>query len=222
MLEVIILTPGRDLTKDEFDGFLPLVSTERRARIGRCRRFRDAQNALLGEVLTRMEICRKTGLCNRHLRFSTNRHGKPFLASNPRIHYNVSHAGPHVAVAMDEHPVGIDVELVKPVDLEVARRFFAPDETEYVMGAPVDSRMGRFFQIWTMKESRVKWEGRGMSRPLSSFSVLDPGERAAVAYHQILFDGVAVCHVCTSRRDRPCCKTMDVDAVRLGLQGLRT
>ena len=31
----------------------------------------------------------------------------------------------------------------------------------------------RFYEIWTKKESRIKWEGKGLSIPLPSKNVLD-------------------------------------------------
>lgn len=57
------------------------------------------------------------------------KYGKPFLLNSPHIHYNVSHTGDYVFCALADEPVRIDVELIKSVDLKIAKRFFAVDET---------------------------------------------------------------------------------------------
>jgi len=173
MFEVVILTVIPELTQDEFAALLPLISPEKRERIRQFRFFRDMRNCLLGDVLARVEICRATGLSNKQLEFSTNLYGKPFLLNNYHTHFNISHAGNYVACVVTDEPVGIDMELIKSADLRIAERFFAPDETAYIMA---DEQTLRFYETWTMKESRIKWEGVGLNKSMSSFSVFAPDE----------------------------------------------
>jgi len=200
MFDVVILVADPALTQEGFDALLPLVSKERQERIKRFRFFKDAQNALLGDVLARTEICRATGLSNNELEFSTNEFGKPFLINDPCIHFNISHSGHYIACAIADVPVGIDVELIKPIDMKIAERFFAPDEKAYITG---NQQAARFFKVWTMKESRIKWEGKGLSIPLPSFSVFDPGERGRISYYEVFHNDEAICHVCASKGEKP-------------------
>lgn len=97
MFEVVILTIMPELTQNEFSALLPLVYPEKQERIRKFHFFRDARNCLLGDVLTRIEIYRATGLSNKQLEFTVNAYGKPFLINSPHIHYNISHAGHYVA-----------------------------------------------------------------------------------------------------------------------------
>jgi 4'-phosphopantetheinyl transferase len=122
-----------ELAQEDFDSILPLVSSERQERIKKFHFFRDARNCLLGDVLSRFEICRATGNSNRKLEFSVNTYGKPFLIDNHHVQFNISHAGHYVSCAISDEPVGVDVELIKTVDLKTAERFFAPDEIAYIM-----------------------------------------------------------------------------------------
>jgi len=213
MLEVVILTVAPDLAKDEFDALMRFVSPEKQERINRFKFYKDAQNALLGDILARTEICRTTGLSNKELQFFTNKYGKPFLSGHPRIHFNISHSGAYVGCAIDDQPVGIDAELVKPIDLKIAERFFAPDETGYILSASEDSRAERFFQVWTKKESRIKWEGKGLSKPLPSFSVFDPVELEKLVYHMVFRNDEAICHVCSASRGTPAVRVIDTAAL---------
>ena len=156
---------------NELRALLPLVSKERQERIGRFRFERDAQNCLLAALLVRMEICRITNIPNNQLKFSYSDQGKPLLSNDPSLFFNISHAGHYVVCALSDKPVGIDVEMIIPIDLRIAGRLFSSDENEYITKT-TDKQLERFFEVWTMKESRIKWEGLGMSKPLQSFSVL--------------------------------------------------
>lgn len=60
-----------------------------------------------------------------------DRFGKPQVASPRGLHFNVAHAGGWVVCAVSERAVGVDVERIEaPLDLAVARRFFARSEYE--------------------------------------------------------------------------------------------
>ena len=214
MCEVVILSIIPDLTKPEFDALLLLLSPEKQKRVKRYRFFRDAQNTLLGDVLARTEICRVTGQSIEQLDFTTNEYGKPFLthlskdglAINPYIHHNISHTGSYVACAVADRPVGIDIESIKSVDLKIAERFFAPDETEYIMN---DSQTRRFIEVWTKKESLIKWEGKGLSKPLPSFSVISPKESEDPTYHEMFRNDEVICHLCICDKNKPSVKMID-------------
>jgi len=207
MFEVVILSIVPELTQEEFDILLPLVSPEKQARIKKFHFFRDARNCLLGDVLARAEICRATGISNKQLEFLTNAYGKPFLINNPHIHFNISHAGNFVACAVSNVPVGIDIELLaKTIDLKIANRFFTPDESAYIMAG---EHMLRFYEIWTKKESRIKWEGKGLSMPLPSFDVLDCGDLNQLVYHEVYRTNEAICHTCSTKQEMPHIKVID-------------
>ena len=200
MFEVTILAVVPELTDSEFETVLPLVSSEKRKRIRKFHFRKDAQNCLLGDVLARICICRATGLSNQQLEFSTNEYGKPFLTTDPRIHFNISHAGYYVVCAVSDEPVGIDIELIKPVEMKIAERFFTPDETAYITQ---DESIRRFYEVWTKKESRIKWEGLGLHKPLTSFSVFGSNEQDAIFYHKVFSNDETISHLCSSKKDMP-------------------
>ena len=210
MFEVVILTVKPELAQNEIDALLPLVSSEKQERIKKFHFKRDAQNCLLGDVLARSEICRTTGLANKQLEFSTNGYGKPFLVNNSHIHFNISHAGDFIACALADEPVGIDVELIKSVDLKIAKRFFAPDETAYIAA---NDHILHFYEVWTKKESRIKLEGKGLHKPLPSFSVFDSSEQKQPIYHKVFQNDEVICHVCSTKRAVPSVQMMKTAAL---------
>ena len=200
MFEVAILTATPEFTQDEFGALLSIVSPEKQERIKKFKFFRDARNCLLGDILARSEISRVTGFDAGQLEFTTNEYGKPLLANNPHIHFNISHAGDYIACVVADEPVGIDVEVMKATDLKIAERFFATDELAYVMGG---DHVWRFYEIWTKKESHIKWEGKGLHKSLPSFSV-EGSER--IVYREVFSNGEAICHVCSTKPMPPSVK----------------
>ena len=207
MLEVAVISAKSWLTQSEFDTLLPLVSLEKRERIKKFRFFRDAQNCLLGDVLARIEICRFARLDNKQLVFATNAFGKPFLVSNPSVHFNISHAGYYVACAVADEPIGIDIEHIRPVDLKIVERFFSPDEAAYIASG---KQLTLFYEVWTKKESQIKWDGKGLHKPLSSFNVLDSNAREGAIYYKVFQNDEAICHVCSIKQAMPSVKVIDV------------
>ena len=208
MLEVSILYVKPEPSKKELDALLPLVSAERRARAQKFFHWQDACNCILGDVLARIGVCRATGFNNKQIAFDVNEFGKPYLTQNLNIHFNISHSKSYVACAISDKSVGLDIEFVKQMDLKIAERFFTSDEISYIMAEPED--MHRFYEVWTKKESRIKLDGRGLSMPLSSFSVFESQEIEKLNYLEVLRSDDVICHVCTSKESISAIEIIDI------------
>ncbi len=91
-------------------------------------------------------------------------HGKPFLSSNPAVHFNLSHCTGLAVCAVGASPLGIDAEMIRPLRQNVLRRSFSPEEAAAVIASPNPAE--QFFRGWTLKESFVKAIGVGISYPL--------------------------------------------------------
>ncbi len=95
--------------------------------------------------------------------------GKPYLKDWPRIQFNLSHSGAYGVCAVSDAPVGVDVEMIRPLRQDVAKRFFTKVEQGYLSAQPPEE----FFRLWTRKESFTKAVGKGLTLPMDRFSVLD-------------------------------------------------
>ena len=96
--------------------------------------------------------------------------GKPYLIGAPQVQFNLSHAGDWAVCAVGSHPVGVDIEQCRAGRRDVARRFFHPDEVQYLDTLSPAARTDAFYTLWTLKESYVKADGRGL-RLLRHFCV---------------------------------------------------
>jgi len=52
--------------------------------------------------------------------FSINNYGKPLINNRNNIHFNISHSGEIVCCIVDSFPVGIDVEAISSINLDIA------------------------------------------------------------------------------------------------------
>lgn len=157
---------------------LSCVSREKSEKLSRFHHQEDLIRGLIGDLLVRKIISETFAVPVKGIVFDTNSYGKPYLAipDNSSFHYNVSHSGDWVVCAIDDCPVGIDIEKIQPVQLEISRRFFAREEVEFIEKAPSDEqRQKRFFAVWTAKESYIKAIGQGLSHSLNNFSTVREG-----------------------------------------------
>ncbi len=94
-------------------------------------------------------------------------HGKPYFENLPDFHFNISHSGNIQLIAISNRPIGVDVQRLKSVNLNVAKRF-CEDEYGYITECDSDYRL---IEIWTKKEAYLKYLGDGLHKGLNSFSV---------------------------------------------------
>ena len=168
-----------------------LASPERRSRADQFRRREDALRCVTSDALLRRVLGAD------YSRVTKSPNGKPFLPHRPDFHFNLSHSGNWVAIAWGNSNVGLDVESVchRANMKAVARRFFAEEERQYVFQEE-PQQAHRFFEVWTGKESYLKYLGTGLRKDLTSFSVLSP-EPGSNLHWETLPDGSLLC-LCTT------------------------
>jgi 4'-phosphopantetheinyl transferase len=149
----------------------------------------DRQRFCVARGLLRAILGAYSGTNPGDLRFTTSDHGKPRLdllgqgsggqdGGAASLEFNVSHSGDAVLIAVATgRPVGVDIEQMKlGVDLlELARSCFTPVERAVVF-ADADGARHRFYQYWACKEAWMKADGRGLSLPLTEFSLVAGSE----------------------------------------------
>ncbi len=150
---------------------LALLSEDEAVRLDRYRQPRDRLHFLLARVLTRRVLASYLATQPDELRFHASAQGKPKLLDHA-LHFNLSHSqGAVVCAVSASHEVGVDVEDASRDRqlLDLAERYFAPDEAEHLRRLDACHRPAAFFAIWTLKEAFVKALGQGLAFPLDAF-----------------------------------------------------
>ncbi len=147
---------------------------EEQNRIRRYRRDADRYRSLAAALLPRLLIAHRSSQPMSAIQFERGRTGKPSYPRDPSVHFNLSHSGRYIALAVAATPVGVDLEQLRPhVDYEaIAKRFFAADEQRWLAGFHESERQRRFIALWSRKESLLKATGDGVAGGLSAFSAI--------------------------------------------------
>lgn len=154
-----------------------LLSDEESRRADRFLRPSDGTRFVVAHGRLRQLIGSYTGLAPAELHFEAPETGKPRLAPAsvghaPRLRFNLSHSGALAAVAIaDGVEVGVDIEMMRPVEPDLASRHFAREELAEIDGLTGDAWLAGFYRCWTRKEAVLKASGHGLGVPLDSFAV---------------------------------------------------
>ncbi|HNX28408.1 MAG TPA: 4'-phosphopantetheinyl transferase superfamily protein [Syntrophomonadaceae bacterium] len=162
-----------------------LLAPEKQLRLEKIKDPVSARQVLSSDLLARAVVCDKLGWRNNEIEFCYNDYGKPSLLHKKDFHFNLSHSGNWVVMAISTYEVGIDIEQIVPLDLSIAEHFFSSYENRYLNSLPPALQLDGFFRIWTLKESYIKMTGQGLSADLTSFSVQLEGK---TGYPQLLTD----------------------------------
>lgn len=163
MIRVYAL-PVADVREAELERAFLRLEPERRKRVRRYRFEKDRVRCILGETLVRYALKHAFGLSR--VSFDIGENGRPFLAEPAErgLDFNISHAGPWVVCALGDSRVGIDVEQIREKDEKLARVVLADQELEAWSSLPDEAKGSEFYRLWTLKESYVKYTGKGLGQ----------------------------------------------------------
>lgn len=170
----------RDLSEKEYNKWFSLMNEDKRQKVIRFRFEDDKKRSVAGEMLAKKAIAEWCDVPVEEIMFSLAENGKPF-AENADVQFNISHSGNIVVCAVDERPVGIDVEQIRHIDLKISKRIYTDEELCYLFGfcpsdddfkaSPDEGMLLRFFELWTAKEANLKYTGTGITENLKTLSV---------------------------------------------------
>lgn len=95
--------------------------------------------------------------------YHLNEYGKPI--SNNK-YFNISHSDGYIALAIDEVPVGIDIENIRIAEEDLRNYISNDEEKKYIHDDE------SFFEVWTNKEALVKANGNGINQKIKTIQSL--------------------------------------------------
>ncbi len=153
------------------------LSPSRKARIDRLRHREDKKRSLAAELLVYQLLKKYWNITSAKLHSKEN--GEPYF-SDCALYVSISHCDEVVACAVSEKPIGIDIERIQPVSMNLFRIVCTLEELGYLsQNAQIPKGelcrdmeiLQRFFEIWTAKEAYFKKCGTGIT-DLKSVNVL--------------------------------------------------
>lgn len=160
------------LTADEYDTCLRLMEQSRKSAVEAIHNPVVLRRTVLGEWMAKTAISEHTGLAVEQINLERDAYGKPEVKGLP-LHFNISHSGEWVVCAVNEKPVGIDIEQVRPLEMRLADRVCTESDAAYLNEAETDEeQLERLYRLWTAKEAYFKWKGTGITN-LKSITFAD-------------------------------------------------
>ncbi len=127
-------------------------------------RLSQRKESLVGRLMLHKAL-EGLGVGEYTVNFSGNE--KPVLQSEREIYFNISHSGDYVTLAISDDEVGCDIQEIRPYNPKVAVRHYCENETRLIESS--DSKDDMFIRLWALKESILKFTGKGLSGGLSSY-----------------------------------------------------
>jgi len=139
-----------------------------------------------GEPQARESLARTLGLAPETLPITRDAQGRPhFIAPLHHLETGWSHSGEALLLALGEDiELGVDIERLRPRPraMDLAERFYHPEETTWLRGFDdEDARLLAFVRLWCTKEAVLKAHGQGISFGLHRFHVVLGGDGARLA-----------------------------------------
>lgn len=150
--------------------YLRLISPERLENAGRLKSMKAKALSVGAEVLLRKALEQSFGMTDQFSLIKGN-HGKPILLEHPRIQFNLSHSGSFVVCAVNTQPVGVDIQQMDRMTIQIAKRFFHESEADWLLSLPVGEQKQGACDLWSIKESYMKFTGKGFALDMKAFEV---------------------------------------------------
>lgn len=98
-------------------------------------------------------------------------YGKPYSEADPEFHFSISHCEHACACIISQVPCGVDVEKKFAVRDPLLRKICHPEEIAMFHLWLQDEKERQLRFLWSMKESFVKMDGRGLGYGLHSVNL---------------------------------------------------
>ena len=166
---MLYLINNVDSLGDEFsERVMLLLSEERREKVQRLHSKNGRLESIAAYMLLRLALHDIYGI-NEAVDFIYMDKGKPLLKDYPQIHFNISHTKGTAASVVSDHEVGVDVQSIRSVSDNTAKRVLTNDE--YSKFKSAQNPFEYFCEVWAIKESYMKMTGQGIAAAFKKLPV---------------------------------------------------
>ena len=152
------------------------LSSEERERSGKFRFEQDQYKYISARGALRTVLGSYLDKRPHALTFEYGNHGKPFMARTLacRIDFNLSHCRDMAVIGVTSHRrIGVDVETIRTLpELDsIVEQHFRMEERASIVSTDDETKIRRFFHVWTRREATAKARGLDLSAALSDIEI---------------------------------------------------
>lgn len=133
----------------------------------------DKKRFIICRSILKIVLAAHTKIDAKNISLDYHFNKKPYLASHPTLHFNISHSEDFAVIAISHNKVGIDIEYMSE-DFnfnEIMSDVFNDNEILTIQKAA--NKKQSFYTYWTRKEAFVKYLGKGIDDDFKYIPCLD-------------------------------------------------
>lgn len=167
-IKIAVIDISQDMSEKNITKLFHLLPLNSQNYIAQFRRPIDKNLSILGYSLLSF-LCKEQNIKFKEL--YRDDYNRPFL-KNFSGDFSISRSNKRVICALStQKKVGIDMEYIKPIELQMYQEQFSQQEWEIILHD--NSPLNMFYTLWTKKEAIVKYDGRGLHLTLSDIPSLN-------------------------------------------------
>lgn len=198
-VHIFYLKQENRLSDQEYNFFYTLLPPIFQKKISEYKHWESAQASMLGKMILFYAFKKLYPTLSLNDIFIGEK-DRPIV--NTPVDFNISHSGAYVFIAIaNQARVGIDVEKHRIVDYTLFRKYFSESEWKYIEES--EHPVKTFFDLWAIKESAIKCDGRGVE--ILQGTHIDSNDSETIIcsnkifrYHSFRIDESYSCSICCS------------------------
>jgi 4'-phosphopantetheinyl transferase len=155
--------------------FKILLNDDEMDRAQRYRQEKDRNRFLIARGTLRIILSKYLRLPSNAIQIAIGKNKKPFVHSSDAIslHYNTTHSGDLILIAISRTALGIDIEKINSdfAYADILQSNFTDNEIRFMNSGK--NQPNHFYTLWTRKEALVKATGKGMDDEFRNVPSLD-------------------------------------------------
>lgn len=168
MVDVFFTRFNNALPTDIYNKYLSELPVYLQDKNNRLARWPDKHANLFGILLLKNALKYYNYPINILSDIKYTENNRPFI--DIFYDFNISHSGEYIVCAVSERQkIGIDVEFIKPIEIEAFKNVFTSGQLREILNAP--DPLSTFYEFWVRKESMIKADGRGFSLLLDTLEI---------------------------------------------------
>lgn len=112
--------------------YADILSCQRIKKVNRLKSSKLKCVSIFSELMVKYLVKKEFDIDYNKIEFACNEYGKPYVKNLDNFHYNVSHSGDYIICAVNKGPIGIDIEMARNINMNIAERFFCQYERNYI------------------------------------------------------------------------------------------
>ena len=140
-----------------YDNNLSYLNENDKNRINKLINNNDKKLYIISRILLINILKDKYLIDYKELIIRYNKYNKPYIDN---LYYNISHSHEYAVVVSSNKEIGVDIEKVRDVDINIINYFCTDNEKKYILEST--NKYKSLFEIFCLKEAYFKMIGSGI------------------------------------------------------------